>query len=119
MPHLGINIDHVATVRQARYPKNPFAHNAEPLVLEAARQSLAAGAVGITVHLRADRRHIQDADVKTLRAEHGLRLKRAPTKPVSSQKIVRKSPPKADSTSSASNPSSNRPCADSPKPAPA
>jgi pyridoxine 5-phosphate synthase len=74
MPHLGINIDHVATVRQARYPKNPFAHNAEPLVLEAARQSIAAGAVGITVHLRADRRHIQDADVKNLRAEPGLRL---------------------------------------------
>jgi pyridoxine 5-phosphate synthase len=74
MPHLGINIDHVATVRQARSPKNPFAHNAEPLVLEAARQSIAAGAVGITVHLRADRRHIQDADVKNLRAEPGLRL---------------------------------------------
>ncbi|NBV49506.1 MAG: pyridoxine 5'-phosphate synthase, partial [Verrucomicrobia bacterium] len=69
---LGVNIDHAATLRQARY--NPFAHNAEPLVLEAARQSLAAGAIGITVHLRADRRHIQDADVHAIAAIPGVRL---------------------------------------------
>ena len=74
MPHLGLNIDHVATLRQARYPKTPFAHNAEPLVLDAARLSINAGAAGITVHLRADRRHIQDADVRALRAEPDLRL---------------------------------------------
>ena len=57
---LGVNIDHVATLRQARgvsYP-NP---------LEAARLCEAAGAHGITVHLREDRRHIQDHDVIALR----------------------------------------------------
>ena len=57
---LGVNIDHVATLRQARgvsYP-NP---------LDAARLCEAAGAHGITVHLREDRRHIQDHDVISLR----------------------------------------------------
>lgn len=57
---LGVNIDHVATLRQARgttYP-NP---------IEAALQAEAAGADLITLHLREDRRHIQDADVFTLR----------------------------------------------------
>ena len=56
---LYINIDHVATVRQAR-------HTDEPDPLEAARLCEAAGADGITVHLREDRRHIQDADVERL-----------------------------------------------------
>ena len=56
---LYINIDHVATVRQAR-------HTDEPDPLEAARLAEAAGADGITVHLREDRRHIQDADVERL-----------------------------------------------------
>lgn len=71
---LGVNVDHVATLRQARYRTLPDAHNVEPSVLEAARQSLAAGAHSITVHLRADRRHIQDADVEWLRAEPGMLL---------------------------------------------
>lgn len=71
---LGVNVDHVATLRQARYRTMPDAHNVEPSVLEAARQALAAGAHSITVHLRADRRHIQDADVEALRAEPGLLL---------------------------------------------
>jgi len=56
---LYINIDHVATVRQARRAD-------EPDPLEAARLAEAAGADGITVHLREDRRHIQDADVERL-----------------------------------------------------
>ena len=65
-------MDHVATLRQARYRTMPEAHNVEPSVLEAARTALRAGAHSITVHLRADRRHIQDADVWTLREEPGL-----------------------------------------------
>ena len=53
---LGVNIDHVATLRQARLA-------AEPSVLEAALDAEQGGADSITVHLREDRRHIQDADV--------------------------------------------------------
>jgi len=59
---LYINIDHVATVRQAR-------RTDEPDPLEAARLAEAAGADGITVHLREDRRHIQDADIQGLKAK--------------------------------------------------
>jgi pyridoxine 5-phosphate synthase len=58
---LSVNIDHVATLRQAR--RTSF-----PDVVEAARAAEKAGAAGITVHLRVDRRHIQDADVAALRA---------------------------------------------------
>lgn len=58
---LNINIDHVATVRQAR--RAP-----EPNVVAAAMMCEQAGADGITIHLRGDRRHIQDADLRTLRA---------------------------------------------------
>ena len=72
--HLGVNIDHVATVRQARYPGMLEAHNCEPDVLQAAMTCVRAGAHGITVHLRADRRHIQDADVFRLRAIPEIRL---------------------------------------------
>jgi len=57
---LNVNIDHVATVRQAR--RAP-----EPSVLAAAMACEQAGADGITVHLRGDRRHIQDLDVQLLR----------------------------------------------------
>lgn len=67
--HLGVNIDHIATLRQARYLADIDAHNAEPDVLAAAAICEALGAHGITVHLRADRRHIQDADVFRLRKE--------------------------------------------------
>jgi pyridoxine 5-phosphate synthase len=56
---LGVNIDHVATVRQARGTDYPS-------VVEAAALAEAAGADSITVHLREDRRHIQDADVHAL-----------------------------------------------------
>jgi pyridoxine 5-phosphate synthase len=71
---LGVNIDHVATVRQARYPGMLAAHNCEPDVLKAAVTCMRAGAHGITVHLRADRRHIQDADVYQLRTIPEIRL---------------------------------------------
>jgi pyridoxine 5-phosphate synthase len=57
---LNVNIDHVATVRQAR--RAP-----EPSVLAAAMACEQAGADGITVHLRGDRRHIQDLDIELLR----------------------------------------------------
>jgi pyridoxine 5-phosphate synthase len=67
MARLGVNIDHVATVRQARRVTYP-----DPL--EAARAAEAGGADGITVHLREDRRHIQDADVVALRAGIRTRL---------------------------------------------
>jgi len=72
--HLGVNIDHVATLRQARYAGGIDAHNAEPDVLAAAAICERAGASGITVHLRADRRHIQDADVFRLRERLTVKL---------------------------------------------
>lgn len=74
MLHLGVNIDHVATLRQARYALMPGSPNAEPSVLDAARECEAAGADSITVHLRADRRHIQDADVWLLKRELKVKL---------------------------------------------
>jgi pyridoxine 5-phosphate synthase len=58
---LGVNVDHVATLRNARGGLHP-----EPLL--AAQQAIAAGADGITIHLREDRRHIRDADVPAIRA---------------------------------------------------
>ena len=64
---LGVNIDHVATLRQARYTGMLGSHNCEPDVVAAALACERAGAHGITVHLRADRRHIQDEDVIHLR----------------------------------------------------
>jgi pyridoxine 5-phosphate synthase len=74
MLELGVNIDHVATLRQARYAQTPGAHNVEPCLLEAVAACQAAGAHGITIHLREDRRHIQDADVVAVRALPGVRL---------------------------------------------
>ncbi len=56
IPRLGVNIDHVATVRNARGGTHP-----DPL--DAARLAIASGADGITLHLREDRRHIRDDDV--------------------------------------------------------
>ncbi len=61
MPELSVNIDHVATVRQAR-------RGDEPDPVRAAHEAELGGADGITVHLREDRRHIQDRDVELLRA---------------------------------------------------
>ena len=74
MLHLGVNIDHVTTLRQARYRTMLDSPNAEPSVLQAALESEAAGAQSITIHLRADRRHIQDADVYLLRKSIGTKL---------------------------------------------
>ena len=66
---LGVNIDHVATLRQARYARMPGAHNEEPSVLAAARECEEAGAHSVTIHLREDRRHIHDRDVYLLKKE--------------------------------------------------
>lgn len=71
---LGVNIDHVATLRQARYAFALDAHNVEPDLLAAASACERAGAHGITIHLRADRRHIQDRDVERLRASINSKL---------------------------------------------
>ena len=64
---LGVNVDHVATLRQARYSTMPESKNAEPDPLVAARMCERAGAQGIVAHLRSDRRHIQDRDIERLR----------------------------------------------------
>jgi pyridoxine 5-phosphate synthase len=64
---LGVNIDHVATVRNARGGRHP-----DPL--RAAQLAAAAGADGITAHLREDRRHIRDEDIERLRREVALPL---------------------------------------------
>ncbi|BBK41915.1 pyridoxine 5'-phosphate synthase [Allostella vacuolata] len=64
---LGINIDHVATVRNAR-------GGAHPCPVRAAKAAAAAGADGITAHLREDRRHIRDADIGRLVEEIALPL---------------------------------------------
>jgi pyridoxine 5-phosphate synthase len=68
---LGVNIDHVATLREARYRGQP---SGEPNAVEAALICEAAGAHGITAHVREDRRHIQDHDVFELRRRIQTRL---------------------------------------------
>lgn len=67
MPKLHVNIDHVATLRQAR--REPF-----PDPIEWALRAERAGAAGITAHLRTDRRHIQDADIRELQRRIRTRL---------------------------------------------
>jgi len=67
MIELGVNIDHVATIRQAR-------RTYEPDPVWAAVEAHLGGADGITVHLREDRRHIQDADVRRLRELTHIKL---------------------------------------------
>jgi pyridoxine 5-phosphate synthase len=71
---LGVNIDHVATVRNAR-------GGAHPDPVQAAHLAIAAGADGITAHLREDRRHITDSDIERLRTEinRPLNFEMAPT----------------------------------------
>lgn len=71
MLKLGVNIDHVATLREARYRGRP---QGEPSPVTAAQLCEAAGAHGITCHLREDRRHIVDRDVKALREVVKTRL---------------------------------------------
>jgi len=67
MPHLGVNIDHVATIRQAR-------GGAEPDPVWAAAEAELGGAAGITIHLREDRRHIHDRDLEILRQTVQVKL---------------------------------------------
>ncbi len=67
MPRLGVNIDHVATIRQARGGR-------EPDPVWAAAEAELAGADGITIHLREDRRHIQDRDLRILKETVQTRL---------------------------------------------
>src|SRR6266581_3268876 len=71
MLKLGVNIDHVATVREARYKGRGWG---EPDPVASALECEAAGAHGITAHLREDRRHIQDRDVWKLREVIRTRL---------------------------------------------
>jgi len=71
MLKLGVNIDHVATIREARYHGR---QEGEPDPVAAALICEAAGAHGITAHLREDRRHIQDRDVWALRKQIKTRL---------------------------------------------
>src|SRR3989337_2116010 len=82
MTRLGVNIDHVATLRQARGGKEP-----EPIA--AAMLVESAGADGIMVHLREDRRHIQDRDLRLLReiVQSKLNLEMAATSEM--QRIAR------------------------------
>ncbi|HTQ39021.1 MAG TPA: pyridoxine 5'-phosphate synthase [Pirellulales bacterium] len=67
MPELGVNIDHVATLRQARRTYEP-----DPVWAAAAAEL--GGADGITIHLREDRRHIQDRDLELLRQSVSMKL---------------------------------------------
>jgi pyridoxine 5-phosphate synthase len=71
MLKLGVNIDHIATLREARYRGRD---RGEPDPIEAALICEAAGAHGITAHLREDRRHIQDRDIIKLRQAVKVRL---------------------------------------------
>ncbi|MFM1560814.1 MAG: pyridoxine 5'-phosphate synthase [Roseibacillus sp.] len=71
---LGVNIDHVATLRQARYATMLDSPNAEPSLLEAALAAKAGGADSITMHVRGDRRHVQEQDVRDVMAECELPL---------------------------------------------
>jgi pyridoxine 5-phosphate synthase len=57
---LGVNVDHIATLRQAR-------GEGQPVVLDAVKEVIAAGADSIVAHLREDRRHIQDKDIFDIR----------------------------------------------------
>ncbi|MBJ7257913.1 MAG: pyridoxine 5'-phosphate synthase [Chthoniobacterales bacterium] len=79
---LGVNIDHAATLRQARYARDPDSILIEPDPVEAALIAEQAGAEGITAHLREDRRHIQDHDIfrlkESLRTKLNLEMGNAP-----------------------------------------
>jgi pyridoxine 5-phosphate synthase len=71
---LGVNIDHVATVRQARYARNASSINVEPDPVEAALAAERGGAIGITAHLRQDRRHVVDRDIFRLKESISTKL---------------------------------------------
>ncbi|WP_269524504.1 pyridoxine 5'-phosphate synthase [Coraliomargarita parva] len=73
---LGVNVDHCATIRQARFREHPLDHGdeVEPDPVAFALLCEKAGADGITMHLREDRRHVQDSDVQRARAQIATRL---------------------------------------------
>jgi pyridoxine 5-phosphate synthase len=71
---LGVNIDHVATLRQARYATMLDSFNVEPCVLEAAFAAQKGGADSITIHVRGDRRHMQEEDALLIRKSVSLPL---------------------------------------------
>lgn len=71
---LGVNIDHVATLRQARYALLPDSPNAEPSPLQAAIDARVGGADSITIHVRGDRRHMQERDAFEVRRNCSLPL---------------------------------------------
>jgi pyridoxine 5-phosphate synthase len=73
---LGVNVDHCATVRQARYRSHPrdYGDEVEPDPVSFALLCEQAGADGITIHLREDRRHVQESDVSRARAMIRTRL---------------------------------------------
>ena len=79
---LGVNIDHAATLRQARYARDPESMLVEPDPVEAALIAEKSGADGITAHLREDRRHIQDRDIfrlkESLKTKLNLEMGNAP-----------------------------------------
>src|SRR5471032_1066392 len=89
MPALGLNIDHIATLREARYRGWKKGLAPEPNVIEAAQIAEHAGVDAITVHLREDRRHIQEADVKALSRllEIPLNLEMAATPAMTAQAL--------------------------------
>lgn len=71
---LGVNVDHVATLRQARYALIPDSPNAEPSPLVGALDAKEGGADSITIHVRGDRRHMQDRDAFEIRERSPLPL---------------------------------------------
>ena len=72
MLKLGVNIDHVATLRQARYATMLDSPNAEPDIVSAGLAAMRGGADSITMHVRGDRRHVQEEDVVLVREACGL-----------------------------------------------
>ena len=71
---LGVNVDHVATLRQARYALLPDSPNAEPSPCQAALDAAEGGADSITIHVRGDRRHMQERDAYEIRKRSKLPL---------------------------------------------
>ncbi|MFK7908995.1 MAG: pyridoxine 5'-phosphate synthase [Akkermansiaceae bacterium] len=71
---LGVNIDHIATLRQARYAGMLQSPNSEPSTLDAARDAVEGGADSITIHVRGDRRHMQEQDAFEIRERIDLPL---------------------------------------------
>ncbi len=71
---LGVNIDHVATLRQVRYSRSLESPNAEPSPLQAGLDAQSGGADSVTLHVRGDRRHIQEQDAFRIRSEVSLPL---------------------------------------------